>query len=65
MIIEGEAGLMHITGQADGEPVKVGVAITDLTTGLYTKGASMSNGHLIDSFGCSFCSRKDWIGPKN
>ena len=40
VIIEGEAGLMHITGQPDGEPVKVGVAITDLTTGLYTKGAS-------------------------
>jgi succinate--hydroxymethylglutarate CoA-transferase len=27
---------MHITGERDGPPVKVGVAITDLTTGLYT-----------------------------
>jgi crotonobetainyl-CoA:carnitine CoA-transferase CaiB-like acyl-CoA transferase len=29
-------GLMHITGARDGPPVKVGVAVTDLTTGLYT-----------------------------
>lgn len=27
---------MHITGTRDGPPVKVGVAVTDLTTGLYT-----------------------------
>jgi succinate--hydroxymethylglutarate CoA-transferase len=27
-MIEAEAGLMHITGEADGKPVKVGVAIT-------------------------------------
>jgi crotonobetainyl-CoA:carnitine CoA-transferase CaiB-like acyl-CoA transferase len=31
-----EMGLMHITGARDGPPVKVGVAVTDLTTGLYT-----------------------------
>jgi crotonobetainyl-CoA:carnitine CoA-transferase CaiB-like acyl-CoA transferase len=30
-----EMGLMHITGPRDGPPVKVGVAVTDLTTGLY------------------------------
>jgi succinate--hydroxymethylglutarate CoA-transferase len=42
VIIEAEAGLMHITGERDGEPVKVGVAITDLTTGLYTKGAILA-----------------------
>ena len=34
-----EMGLMHITGSRDGPPVKVGVAITDLTTGLYTANA--------------------------
>ena len=34
--IEAEAGLMHITGERDGPPVKVGVAVTDLTTGMYT-----------------------------
>ncbi|GAA5838199.1 hypothetical protein JCM5353_006038 [Sporobolomyces roseus] len=40
--IEAEAGLMHITGEPDGPPVKVGVAITDLTTGLYVKGAILA-----------------------
>jgi succinate--hydroxymethylglutarate CoA-transferase len=29
-------GLMHITGHRDAPPAKVGVAVTDLTTGLYT-----------------------------
>ncbi|KAL6703354.1 hypothetical protein ACN47E_009772 [Coniothyrium glycines] len=36
VIVEAEMGLMHITGTRDGPPVKVGVAVTDLTTGLYT-----------------------------
>lgn len=36
VMVEAEFGLMHITGSRDGPPVKVGVAITDLTTGLYT-----------------------------
>ncbi|KDE06820.1 hypothetical protein MVLG_02856 [Microbotryum lychnidis-dioicae p1A1 Lamole] len=40
--IEAEAGLMHITGEAGAPPVKVGVAITDLTTGLYLKGAVLA-----------------------
>ncbi|GAA6003545.1 CaiB/BaiF CoA transferase family protein [Rhodotorula paludigena] len=40
--IEAEAGLMHITGEPDGPPVKVGVAITDLTTGLYAKSAILA-----------------------
>ncbi|KAI9016384.1 CoA-transferase family III domain-containing protein [Phycomyces nitens] len=42
VIIEAEAGLMHITGEPDGEPVKVGVAITDLTTGLYAHSAILA-----------------------
>lgn len=33
---------MHITGEHDRPPVKVGVAITDLTTGLYAHGAIMA-----------------------
>ena len=37
-----EFGLMHITGSRDGPPVKVGVAITDLTTGLYTSNSIMA-----------------------
>ncbi|HMM43018.1 MAG TPA: CoA transferase [Thermomicrobiales bacterium] len=35
-IAQGEAGIMAITGEPDGEPMKVGVAIVDITTGLFT-----------------------------
>ncbi|XP_023655979.1 succinate--hydroxymethylglutarate CoA-transferase isoform X3 [Paramormyrops kingsleyae] len=36
------SGMMHITGPEDGEPVRPGVAMTDLATGLYTHGAIMA-----------------------
>lgn len=42
VMVEAEMGLMHITGDRDGPPVKVGVAVTDLTTGLYTSNAVMA-----------------------
>lgn len=42
VMVEAELGLMHITGSRDGPPVKVGVAITDLTTGLYTSNSIMA-----------------------
>lgn len=35
-------GLLHITGPRGGEPCKVGVAMTDLATGLYANGAIMA-----------------------
>jgi len=35
-------GLLHITGSRDGDPCKVGVAMTDLATGLYAHGAIMA-----------------------
>ncbi|KAF5300335.1 hypothetical protein FQA39_LY11192 [Lamprigera yunnana] len=35
-------GFLHITGPEDGEPTKVGVAITDISTGLYAHGAIMA-----------------------
>ncbi|MBO9443646.1 CaiB/BaiF CoA transferase family protein [Phaeobacter italicus] len=34
-LLQGMSGLMSITGAPDGEPQKVGVAITDIVTGLY------------------------------
>jgi len=34
-VIQGEAGLMHLTGQPDGPPTRVGVAITDYLAALY------------------------------
>lgn len=42
VMVEAEMGLMHITGPRDGPPVKAGVAVTDLTTGLYTSNAIMA-----------------------
>jgi len=33
-VIQAESGLMSITGDPDGEPMKLGVAITDLVTGM-------------------------------
>lgn len=35
-------GLLHITGPRGGEPIKVGVAATDMATGLYAHGAILA-----------------------
>ncbi|KNC50057.1 L-carnitine dehydratase/bile acid-inducible protein F [Thecamonas trahens ATCC 50062] len=42
VIAAGMGGLMGITGEADGPPVKVGVAITDIATGMLAQGAISS-----------------------
>lgn len=42
VIVSAIGGLMSITGEPDGEPVKVGVPVTDLLTGLYAFGAIAS-----------------------
>ncbi len=34
--IQGEGGVMSITGEPDGDPMKVGVAIADITAGIYS-----------------------------
>lgn len=35
-LIQGLSGLMSVTGEENGSPLKVGVAITDIVTGLYS-----------------------------
>ncbi len=35
LVAQAIGGLMHMTGQADGPPTRVGVPIVDMTTGLY------------------------------
>jgi len=35
LLVQAESGLMSITGPADGEPSKVGVAIVDITMGMF------------------------------
>jgi len=42
VICSGVGGLMDITGPADGEPAKVGVAMTDMMTGLYAGNSIMA-----------------------
>ncbi|XP_046333411.2 succinate--hydroxymethylglutarate CoA-transferase-like isoform X1 [Haliotis rufescens] len=40
-IAAGVGGLMNVTGPRDGDPCRLGVAMTDLSTGLYAFGAIM------------------------
>jgi formyl-CoA transferase len=42
MVLSAVGGLMYITGERDGDPVKVGVAITDVVTGVQSSGAIMA-----------------------
>ena len=41
-MIQGEGGLMSITGEVDGSPMKVGVAVVDIMTGLYSSNAILA-----------------------
>lgn len=41
-LIQGMGGLMSVTGEADGEPMKAGVALTDVFTGLYSANAILA-----------------------
>jgi formyl-CoA transferase len=56
-VIQAQGGIMSITGPADGEPYKVGVAIADITAGLFACNAILASlynsqqtgeGHRID-----------------
>ena len=42
IIIQGLAGIMSITGEPDGAPMKVGVAIADITAGLFASNAILA-----------------------
>lgn len=41
-IIQGMAGLMSVTGEPEGQPQKVGVAVTDVFTGIYAATAILA-----------------------
>jgi crotonobetainyl-CoA:carnitine CoA-transferase CaiB-like acyl-CoA transferase len=41
-IIQGMSGMMSVTGPADGQPQKVGVAVTDVFTGVYAATAILA-----------------------
>ena len=42
LVIQGEAGLMAINGEADQDPLKFGVAVVDLMTGMYAAQAILA-----------------------
>ena len=42
MVIQGMGGLMSLTGESDGKPVKAGVAIADVTCALYAVSAILA-----------------------
>ena len=44
-IIQGMSGLMSITGEPDGQPQRVGVAVTDIFTGVYAATAILAALH--------------------
>ena len=55
-MIQAEGGIMSITGPADGEPHKVGVAVVDITAGLYAVTAILAALHHRTTTG-----RGQWI----
>ncbi|HRO90481.1 MAG TPA: CaiB/BaiF CoA-transferase family protein [Promineifilum sp.] len=55
-MIQAEGGIMSITGPADGEPHKVGVAVVDITAGLYAVTAILAALHHRATTG-----RGQWI----
>ena len=55
-LIQAMGGLMSTTGAADGEPQKVGVAVADLLTGLYS-----ANAIQAISLAKSFCPKRSMV----
>lgn len=50
-IVQGMSGLMSVTGEADRQPLKVGVAVTDVFTGVYATTAILAALHQRASTG--------------
>ena len=50
-IVQGMGGLMGITGEVDGEPMRAGVAVTDLFTGMYACTGILAALHQRDRTG--------------
>ncbi len=50
-IIQGMAGLMSVTGEPDGQPMKAGVAIADIFTGVYATTAILAALHQRQATG--------------
>jgi crotonobetainyl-CoA:carnitine CoA-transferase CaiB-like acyl-CoA transferase len=50
-LIQGMGGVMSLTGEPDGQPMKVGLALVDLVTGLYASNAILASLRRRDATG--------------
>lgn len=50
-MIQGEAGLMSLTGERDGAPMKTGIAVVDLSTGMYAAASILAALYARDRTG--------------
>ncbi|HZU47281.1 MAG TPA: CaiB/BaiF CoA-transferase family protein [Mycobacterium sp.] len=50
-VIQAMSGLMSVTGESDGQPQKVGVAVVDILAGLYASSAVLAAVHRRDRTG--------------
>ncbi len=50
-VAQGEGGIMSVTGEVEGEPMKVGIAVVDITTALYASNAILAALHARDVTG--------------
>jgi len=71
-MIQASAGLMSITGEKDGQPQKVGVAISDIMAGMYAVSAILAslyqreqNGEIQDINVPLFDSQVSWLANQN
>ena len=60
-MIQAEGGIMSITGPAEGAPHKVGVAVVDITAGLYAATAILAALHSRGQTGNGSTGRGQWI----
>jgi crotonobetainyl-CoA:carnitine CoA-transferase CaiB-like acyl-CoA transferase len=51
LVIQAMAGIMSITGEPEGTPMKIGVAITDVLTGLYAAISALAGLHAREKTG--------------
>jgi formyl-CoA transferase len=50
-VAQGEGGIMSVTGEVEGEPMKVGIAVVDITTALFATNAILAALHARDQTG--------------
>jgi crotonobetainyl-CoA:carnitine CoA-transferase CaiB-like acyl-CoA transferase len=59
-IIQGMSGLMSVTGDPGSQPQKVGVAVTDVLTGVYASTAILAALHQRSATACWMWPRRVW-----